>query len=93
MVPNCRCAARHETVIEKEINSSPISSYLVLPLDLDRGKIVDQLMEPFCELNRRRVPRSNQSGIQLYIIFLRAYHYFRCIDFLYTHVYLRLSRT
>lgn len=61
MVPNCRCAARHETVIEKEINSSPISSYLMLPLDLDRGKIVDRLVESFCELNCRHEFWRNQT--------------------------------
>lgn len=40
MVPNRRCAARHKTVIEKEINSSTIPriKYVVLPLDLDRKK-------------------------------------------------------
>jgi len=37
-LPNRRCAARHETVIEKEINSSPVPSYVdSLPLDFDRG--------------------------------------------------------
>lgn len=74
MVPNRRCAARHETVIEKEINSSPISWYPVLPLD--RGKIADQLVKPFCELNYRRMPHIffRLSSKQAYVLF-----FFECI--------------
>lgn len=89
MVPNRRCAARHKTVIEKEINSSTISriKYAVLPLDLDRKKNRGFIRETFLRTVRTKLCVSTvltKTGKNTGHTFLYIIIFFEYIDFFFT---------